>query len=89
MVTIEGLQFTPSTLIVTPGQRVTWVNKDPFPHTVTANSKAFDSGKLAPEMSWSFVARSAGTYVYGCSLHPTMKGILIVRAPADFGDHRK
>jgi plastocyanin len=82
MVTIEGLRFMPETLIVMRGERVTWVNKDPFPHTVTANSKAFDSGKLGPDMSWSFVARSEGTYTYGCSLHPTMKGILIVRAPA-------
>jgi len=88
VVTIEGLRFTPGTLIVTRGERVTWVNKDPFPHTVTDDNKAFDSGKLAPDVSWSFVARSPGTYTYGCSLHPTMKGTLIVKPPAHLGDRK-
>ncbi len=78
----------PQTLIVTQGERITWVNKDPFPHTVTADSKAFDSGTLAPGMTWSFVARAPGRYAYGCSLHPSMKGMIIVRAPAQPGDRQ-
>jgi plastocyanin len=86
VVTIEGLRFTPETLTVTRGERITWVNKDPFPHTVTANDKAFDSGNLDAGMSWSYIAQSAGTYPYGCSLHPTMKGTLIVTAPAHPGE---
>ncbi len=88
VVTIEGLRFEPAVLTVRPGERVTWINKDPFPHTVTAGNNAFDSGNLAPGVSWSLAARSAGTYPYGCSLHPTMKGTLIVKAQADSGNRR-
>lgn len=76
---IEGMRFTPEVLVVAPGDRVTWVNKDPFPHTVTAANKAFDSGNLPPDSSWSWVAQSAVSYAYECLLHPTMKAKLIVR----------
>jgi len=80
VVTIDGLRFDPEVLVVAPGERVTWINKDPFPHTVTAADKKFDSGQLAAGASWSFTVGSAGTYDYECLLHPTMKGKLIVRA---------
>ena len=79
-VKVDGLGFKPAVLVVAPGDRVTWINKDPFPHTVTADGKAFDSGTLAPQASWSFTTQAAGTFAYTCTLHPTMKGKLIVRA---------
>jgi plastocyanin len=80
--------FEPAVLVVVPGDRITWINKDPLPHTVTANAKAFDSGNLTPATSWSWVTQSSGTYAYRCLLHPTMKGELIVKARTDAGDRR-
>lgn len=80
MVTIEGLRFDPATLAVTAGDRIVWINKDPFPHTVTADAKAFDSRELAAGSSWAYVTRIPGEYSYGCAYHPTMKATLIVRA---------
>jgi plastocyanin len=77
-VVIEGMHFTPETLTVKRGDRVQWVNKDLFPHTATAGSKAFDSGPIAAGASWSMVAGRAGTLPYVCTLHPTMAGTLIV-----------
>lgn len=79
VVTIEGMRFNPESLTVNKGDRVVWINKDLFPHTATSGAKAFDSHSIAPEASWSFVARAAGDYAYGCALHPTMKGRLTVR----------
>jgi plastocyanin len=57
---------------------VVWVNKDPFPHTATARGN-FDSGSIAAGRSWSLVAREPGDYAYICTLHPGMKGTLIVQ----------
>lgn len=78
-VVIEQMRFNPPALTVRPGDRVTWVNKDLFPHTVSANSKAFDSRNIAPNASWTYVARQPGNYPYLCGLHPTMGGTLTVR----------
>jgi len=78
-VTIEGVQFHPGTLTVHRGDRIVWTNKDPFPHTVTADARGFDSHSLAPEASWTYVANRRGEYPYACTLHPTMKGKIIVQ----------
>lgn len=77
-VIIEGMRFTPATLTVRRGDRITWINKDPFPHTVTAAGK-FDSHQIAPDRSWTYVARKAGEYDYVCTLHVGMKGRVLVR----------
>ena len=67
------MQFQPQELTVHRGDRIVWVNKDLFPHTVTAD-KIFDSGSIASNASWSYLATKSGEYAYGCTFHPTMKG---------------
>lgn len=76
-VVIQGLLYVPETLTVRPGDVVVWINKDPFPHTVTAPG-AFDSGPIAAGKSWRFTTRRAGAHPYLCTLHSTMKGTLRV-----------
>jgi plastocyanin len=78
-VMIEGMQFNPHDLTVHHGDRIVWTNRDPFPHTVTADRKAFDSRSLSPEASWTYVAKRPGEYSYSCALHPMMKGKVIVQ----------
>jgi plastocyanin len=78
-VTIDGVQFTPAELTVHRGDRIVWVNKDPFPHTVTAGNKAFDSGSIAANASWSYIATKRGDYAYSCTFHPMMKGKIKVQ----------
>jgi plastocyanin len=77
-VVIEGVKYEPETLTVARGDTVVWVNKDPFPHTVTSPG-AFDSREIGAGMSWKYVARKAGDYAYVCTLHPNMRGTLIVK----------
>jgi plastocyanin len=77
-VTIENMQFNPQELTVHHGDRIVWVNKDLFPHTATA-AKVFDSGSIAANGSWSYVAAKSGEYAYGCTFHPTMKAKLTVQ----------
>jgi plastocyanin len=76
-VVLDGVKFEPETLTVKRGETVIWVNKDPFPHTVTAKG-AFDSHDIAAGKSWKYAARKAGEYAYVCTLHPNMKGTLKV-----------
>lgn len=78
-VTIENMQFSPQELTVRRGDRIVWVNKDLFPHTVTAAKKTFDSGSIAANASWRYVASKRGDYAYGCTFHPTMKGKITVQ----------
>ena len=78
-IVIEQMRFNPPVLTVHRGDRVVWVNKDLFPHTASAISKAFDSHEILPNASWSYVARQTGSYPYLCTLHTTMRGTLIVQ----------
>ena len=76
-VVIEAVKYEPETLTVKRGDTIVWVNKDPYPHTVTAKG-AFDSHDIAAGKSWKYTARKAGEYAYICTLHPNMKGTLKV-----------
>ena len=79
LVSMQIARFEPRVLTVKVGDRITWVNKDLFPHTATAAKKAFDSGSVAPSDTWSFVAKQAGTYTYTCTFHPNMTGTIKVQ----------
>jgi plastocyanin len=78
-VVIESMQFSPQQIEVKLGETVVWSNKDFFPHTATAEDHSFDSGEIATNRSWRFKPRKKGVYPYICTLHPTMKGQLVVR----------
>jgi len=79
VISMQIVGFDPPELTVRPGDRVTWVNKDLFPHTATADDKAFDSKSIAPSGKWTFVAGKRGTHTYICTFHPTMKGTIRVQ----------
>jgi plastocyanin len=78
-VRIEGMKFIPERLEVAAGDTVVWTNKDFLPHSVTAREERVESGDLAPNKSWRFVAHKKGEMPYICRLHPVMKGVLVVR----------
>jgi plastocyanin len=77
-VTIEGMRFRPEVLTVEAGDSILWVNKDPFPHTVTSRAGDFDSHEIGPGESWTYTARTGGEFPYICRLHPTMRARLRV-----------
>jgi plastocyanin len=80
-VAIRQFSFEPETLIVHAGDTVEWKNEDIVPHTVTEDSlrSGFDSNVLLTDAVWHYVPRNKGTYKYTCTLHPNMKGKLIVQ----------
>jgi plastocyanin len=77
-VTIDGFEFRPAVVTVKAGDVVVWRNSDPVPHTVTAQGAGLASSNIAPGGTFRFTARRAGRVDYLCSLHPTMKGALVV-----------
>ena len=78
-VTVEAVAFQPADLTVHPGDTIVWINKDPFPHTVTSKSAIFDSKQLAAGKTWTYRAQKKGDYPYVCTLHPTMSGTIHVK----------
>ena len=78
-VRIDNFSFTPQTLTVRAGTKVTWINKDDVPHTVTSTDKQFKSRTMDTDERFSFTFSAPGTYSYFCSVHPHMTGKIIVQ----------
>ena len=78
-VNIHYPSFDPSPLNVKVGTKVTWINNDNFPHTVTSDSSdLLNSGSIAPGTSFSYTFIAPTTENYHCSIHPMMKGSVLV-----------
>lgn len=73
-VTISGMKFNPPSLEVAVGDTITFTNEDAAPHTATAKSGAFDTGRLEKGQSAQVTISAAGTFDYICEIHPAMKG---------------
>jgi plastocyanin len=78
---LRDFAFVPSSIRVTPGTTVTWVNTGAAPHTVTDRAGAFDSGLLARGARWSRTFPTLGTFRLLCTIHPDMSATLVVAAP--------
>ncbi len=75
--------YIPSVIVIDSGNQVTWVNEDSAFHSVTSGfygepSELFDSGHLDPYESFTVDFDEKGTYDFFCTLHPWMKGQVIV-----------
>lgn len=79
-VNIQNSAFAPATRSATVGDTVTWTNLDPFSHTATSNTGAWDTGVIGANGSRSIVFNSAGTFAYHCNLHAFMTGTVVVQA---------
>jgi plastocyanin len=77
---IDNFTFSPATLTVPRGAKVTWTNHDDIPHTVTsaATPRLFHSGPLDTGDSFGFTFDAPGEYKYFCALHPHMQGTVLV-----------
>ncbi len=76
-VEIANFAFSPTVITVEVGATVTWTNKDEDAHTVaitgTAVSKPLQSGD-----SYAHTFGQPGTYTYRCTIHPNMRGMVVV-----------
>jgi amicyanin len=79
-VTIDNFVFEPAKIMIKAGTTVTWTNRDDIPHTVASKDRLFKSKALDTDESYSFTFTTPGEYDYFCSLHPHMKGTVVVEA---------
>ena len=75
--------FSPSTVTIPQGMRVTWVWNDPATHTTTSDpgqSDSWDSGfRSGTGTQFSHTFNGAGTFTYICQVHgPAMSGTVTV-----------
>jgi plastocyanin len=78
-VKIDNFSFTPATLTVPAGTSVTWTNHDDIPHNVVSEDKSIKSKVLDTDEKFTFTFSKPGTYSYFCSIHPKMKGTVVVQ----------
>jgi len=78
-VSIENYAFQPDPITVAVGTTVVWTNRDEVAHTVVSSDKLFSSPELEVDRTFEYTFKKAGTFAYFCTLHPEMKGKVIVK----------
>ncbi len=77
-VSIEAFTFVQGEMVIPAGSTVRFVNNDSVAHTATASDGSFSTGNIAPGETVPITFDQPGTYLYSCSYHPNMKGVVIV-----------
>jgi len=75
---IDNFAFTPKEMTIKAGSTVRWTNKDDIPHTVTSDSNLFSSPTLDTNQAFQFTFEKPGRFLYFCTLHPMMTGVITV-----------
>jgi plastocyanin len=76
---MRNVAFSPRSVTLKVGEKVTWVNRERVPHNVVATSGArFRSANLLENQAFSFRPTRAGTIRYVCTIHQGMTGTLVV-----------
>jgi plastocyanin len=76
---MQDLQYTAVTIEIAAGTTVEWRNEDQLPHSVTADDYSFDSGLVEGGSVWRYTFTRPGTYLFHCTPHPFMKGMVVVK----------
>jgi len=72
------MKFNPAELTLQKGDTVVFLNSDLVVHDITQEpDKAWTSSNLSPGQSYKMVVRESSNYY--CSIHPTMRGKLVVQ----------
>ena len=81
-VTIKGFAFSPATLTVSKGTKVTFDNQDSAAHTVSSGANRTKDGKFDAQVSGGTQTEltfdTVGTFVYFCQFHASMVATVIV-----------
>ena len=74
----EPNNFTPPSMTVPKGCKVTWTNNTSKDHTTTSDSAIWDI-PLPPSGTYTHTFNTAGTFAYHCAVHGnSMQGEIIV-----------
>ncbi len=79
LVTIKDFNYSPASITVKRGTKITWKNLDNASHSVVSlGSNLIDSPTLTNGQSWSITINKLGTIEYNCGFHGMMRGKIIV-----------
>ena len=79
-VAIQNYAFSPTSIKVKVGTKVTWTNQDSVHHTVTEDSDSSGpkSDVFGMNQTYSYTYKTVGSFSYHCAIHPEMHGQVIV-----------
>ena len=78
-INVPAYSFSPTRIEVKRGTTVNWINGDAITaHTVSGSNGLFASQLIQPHGKFSFTFSEIGTYSYQCSIHPWMRGEVVV-----------
>lgn len=75
-VIIKDYAFNPANIRIKKGDTVTWKNEDIIAHKI--KSDTFGSNDMVNGTTYQYKFENTGTFNYICSIHPSMKGMIIV-----------
>ncbi|HEX2091860.1 MAG TPA: plastocyanin/azurin family copper-binding protein [Longimicrobiaceae bacterium] len=81
----QSFAFAPTSVTVSPGTTIRWINDSSTFHTVTSETGAWTEGQLTSQGStFQVTLNTPGTYRYRCVPHSTnftsgMVGVIIVQ----------
>lgn len=76
-VDIKNFAFRPARLTIGPGTNVVFTNSSGVSHTATRGG-SFNTGTIKPGKSAAVRFAKRGTFAYHCTIHPFMRGKIIV-----------
>jgi plastocyanin len=83
-IAIDNFAFAPEELTAPVGTSITWTNAQPgVPHTTSSVDAVWDSGTLASGGTFTFTFSQPGDFAYQCLIHPSMRGLVHIVAPAE------
>ena len=77
IIEIQAFKYVPDRLTVSPGDTITWINRDLAPHTATALDRSWDTKRLKKGERMSIVITQTTKLAYFCRFHPHMKALLV------------
>lgn len=82
-VTIVGTSFNPGTVTVAVGGTVTWNDQSGFPHDITPvnHSQWVAVNTTGSGQALQVTFPNEGEFDYTCTLHASMSGTVVVKAP--------
>lgn len=76
-VSVVNFSFDPAILNINKGDTVVWTNEDSASHQIAG--AGIDGTVIKKGQNYPFVFNDSGTFDYYCKIHPSMKGIVIVK----------
>lgn len=78
MIAIDNFTFSPTPITVTQGTTVNWTNRDDIPHAIYCPGLSLKSQPLETNDVFRHRFEPARTFDYICSIHPNMRGRIVV-----------